>query len=396
MIPDWHKKENRILHRSFISDIKGMTLVDMAIALLVIGLLAAPAIKAYDLWRVQKAEGRTYESLYTIKKAIANFYYQNNRYPCPADLTLGVDDPNYGAEPALPCDGALAAGAGTPDAILAGGVPFVTLNIPSVYTLDGWSNKITYVVTREQAVTVPMPTAGGKITVKGVRNTEADVCDTAESDFAGGNGHFVLISHGPRGVGAYNAEGNLVQACDPATVEGRNCDYMIDSEFLHHNCSKSDDILNGGYFDDIIDYQASIPTQIWNYTAPNDNDIASNAGYIGINNDAPGVELDVNGNVKTRTDATDPLKKGNVNAEEFCDTSDANCMPPVKIGGFDAQMNCNTHTNGGAIIGIGNNAVNCDLPFIDPSLPDVGCPAGEFVTGFSGGQCLCSGGGQCQ
>ena len=149
-----HKKN----HIKTLKNECGFTLIDLAIATLVIGLLVAPLVTQYKNHLADK-EFETVDTFFTdSKSAIDQYYFTNEKYPCPADPALGPNDANYGVadctNPPLAGSGIQAIvdagvdndGAGGDDIILKGAIPFKDLLMKVEDTLDPYGNKFNYAV----------------------------------------------------------------------------------------------------------------------------------------------------------------------------------------------------------------------------------------------------------
>jgi len=96
-----------------------------------------------------------------------------------------------------------------------GAVPVRTLNIPDDFSGDAWANRITYAVTESMATDGLYDRTQGAISViDSAGNSVINPVDSA---------HYVLVSHGFDGAGAYVMEGVVGSACDAATLDGENC-----------------------------------------------------------------------------------------------------------------------------------------------------------------------------
>ena len=382
-----------------------MTLLDMAIALLVISILMAPTLYTYNRWRLNEITNVTEENVeLSVKQAIDEFFFSEGRYPCPSNITLPPDDPLYGVEncPAQ----------GTPPFnldVLQGGVPFATLKIPSSMALDGWSNRLLYAVTQVQAnPNIPgntpnfnFPANGGRIRVSGVPQEIDPVTNVRVCDFgAGTNGaygtanHYVTMSYGEQAMGAYNAEGRLVQACPAGgtSADTENCDG--DTDFWHQTCSHNT-AAGAGAFDDFLYVGAQMPTDTWMTSKGNDEDIITSDQFVGIGKITPGVTLDVTGNI--RVEATgEEGKNGQVRSDRLCNNNAyvwggnsyaMTCFSPSLIAGNDPNMRCAAEAT--AMSGVAYNRANCTATYIPQR--QSACPANQLVTGItSTGQVICS------
>lgn len=123
----------------------GFTLLELAIVLIISGLLLAAAVViAMPILR-QAQMTQTNAKLANIARAIDFYATQNYRVPCPADPNIADANPGYemGYNPAnMPT---YTAGCGG-DEKWVGIVPYKTLNIPVDWIKDAWGHYITYAV----------------------------------------------------------------------------------------------------------------------------------------------------------------------------------------------------------------------------------------------------------
>ncbi len=145
----------------------GFTLVELAISLLIIGLLLAGILGPMSTRIEQKERQSTQEILNDIQESLIGFAIMNGRLPCP-----DTDSPANGVE--NDCT------ASTPP--VEGVLPWVTLGVPSE---DSWGNNFIYQVTRVFADTTD-GTLCGTATV-GVSFELCSVGDITINDHAGGS-----------------------------------------------------------------------------------------------------------------------------------------------------------------------------------------------------------------
>lgn len=366
------------------SNERGMTLIDMSVALIVIGLLAVPLIHSYNIWQREKVAGDTFTGFLESNRAITDFYFEKRRYPCPARLDIGPGDAAYGVEN---CTATTDFGN-----VRHGAVPFVTLKMSESSTLDGYKNKIGYTVTKTQtaaAATFPP----GEIILEQFEQPGLNQCNRAQVVSPSTTAHFVLISFGSNGTGANTLNGTAVRACpnpDPSnpnwTQETINC--TIDDRVFLETCAVSD-VEGQTYYDDKVYPQITEPSRIWDYSALTDEDISSNPGSVGINNPNPQYHLDVVGNVKTDARSGSATQTGNVNAGAICDVNGQNCFNPTIISGTDPAMNCNNTATNTGMVGIASARARCSATYV--SGVSGSCPTGQYMTGLTaGGQIICS------
>ncbi|MGB4106493.1 MAG: type II secretion system protein [Alphaproteobacteria bacterium] len=357
--------------KKLLNDQSGMTLIDVAIAMVILGLIAVPMIGQYREWKYEKEKGTTTGNYAAINKAIADYYFENNIYPCPADPTLGPGDLTYGDS-----DCAAAAVPGSPG-VLIGAVPLATLKIPVETNLDGWSNKITYAVTTAMTDTVTwLPATLGALTVQG-RLPSATQCGGAIGTIQS-NAHYALVSHGPTGTGAFTAQGNPREACPAAgdSADAENC--IPNNVFVDEECMASDGADN--FYDDLIFAEDSIPSRIWEDALEADpTDIISSAERVGINTQDPQATLHVVGNIKAEQS----------DANSICDESGAGCFRAGMIGGADPMMKCSSSpaATSSAMSGISEARAKCQSGYTAAKLV---CASGKLIKGMdSDGGLIC-------
>ena len=397
----------------------GLTLIDTAIIMMVIGVLMVPFLQSRSLELKRESILETPGTINQVKDAIDAYYFEtgNRHYPCPADPTISQYDPlgnpnaNYGIEDrdaAYPvnaanpgqtkayCNPALLDPTGT---VYIGAVPYVELELEHDQTLDPFQNKLTYAVSAHQTDPATM-TANGSVTIlsKFARNSNCQTAlDTNGIPFDEPNDatnvHMAIFSTGRAGQGAFNTNGNNVQAC-PAGAnlqeDSENCDN--DTIFVMDTCLRSEN-AGANYYDDIMvatqtsNTFTAVPSLIWDdLTDP--NNMGSEIGYIGINEDSPQYEIDVSGNLFTEKVYSDPHKVGNVYAGKYCDenTNNLDCFDAASIAGDDPNMKCTGQTG---MKGIQYAGTKCSdsLSMVKSS----SCANGEKAIGFkSNGEVLCS------
>ncbi len=218
-----------ILYKSYRT---GFTLLELAIVLVVLSLLAAGimALLAQDTRRAKAMELEA--RLEAVHDALLAFRRLNDRLPCPADATLAVGSADFGVEAATPgtCTG------GAPEAnfddgsnTVGGVLPVKSLGLPDTHMFDPWGGRLTYAVdiraTEAAAFTTygPADTTIGSIQVNdgsgNARTTQAVA---------------VIVSHGANGHGAYQLNGTRKSIGSTNSSEQLNC---------HCNASAADDVF---------------------------------------------------------------------------------------------------------------------------------------------------------
>ena len=119
------------------------TLVEMAVVLVIIGLVISGLLVSLSAQVEQKSFHETETTLDNIKEALLGYAMANGRFPCPAATpgtgVTAVESPTNAATAGVACTNSL-----------NGYVPGVTLGItptdPNGYVLDGWNNPIRYAI----------------------------------------------------------------------------------------------------------------------------------------------------------------------------------------------------------------------------------------------------------
>ena len=88
----------------------GFTLIEMAVAMMILGVFLAGAGHMYTLYMKNKAMTQTQQAISNVTAALAAFKNVRGRYPCPAPLKELRTNVNYGHE--VDCSGAPPAAAG--------------------------------------------------------------------------------------------------------------------------------------------------------------------------------------------------------------------------------------------------------------------------------------------
>src|SRR6185436_8763950 len=153
---------------------EGFSLIEVAIGLMIIGLISAPMLIEYAAWKNRQLVILTNGNGGTVIAGLKKYALNNGCYPVPSnpgvtgtsattgleavtragcvDLTvvqlaaIPVCTTNATVVCKAPCTaGSVTCAAGTP-LILVGDVPFATLGLPKQYIIDGFNRKFTYAV----------------------------------------------------------------------------------------------------------------------------------------------------------------------------------------------------------------------------------------------------------
>lgn len=218
----------------------GFSLIELAVVLVIIGLLIGGGIAALDATTEQTRRADQRRQLEHVREALYGFAMSRGRLPCADTDGDGVEDYDGSA-----CD----AGAGY------GGVPWVTLGVGR---RGAWGNPLYYAVTTNTSGSIedyaddPAP-EDSSFALDAVANL--DIYD----DDPGAGGALiaedvpaVVVSFGPQGDQVWTAAGRVDCGSSPppgfSDSELENCD--DDTSFVDAGYRTSDDAK--GRFDDLL------------------------------------------------------------------------------------------------------------------------------------------------
>lgn len=366
----------------------GHTLLEMALVMVVASIMVMGYVGYYVDYRKAEARRHTIDAIETIHSAIKQFSQLHERYPCPASPTAIRGDANFGREDCSGTSIAVASavgvdrdGDGTDDEVLIGAIPFEDLFVNRELvpltladTLDGWGNRLTYGVTRLLVDTATYRKDSGAITVMDEYNKPLHI--------PADNRHYILLSHGPNGVGAYAADGTRADSCTsivaPPTVPPTMTTPLNERE----NCDGDTIFMSGlrrdseyASYDDTLRSYIVQDKNLWRAVGP---DMAANTNLgnvainLGVSTGAPEEKLHVMGHIRTSS----------VNADSICGIAGDpdTCMPVDVLSGTRSEMLCN---NSEAVARIANNRLRDFCVGYRPARPAVICPPGQIMTGYN-------------
>ena len=255
---------------------RGFSLVEMALVLLIVGLLAAVFLPATNTFLDNSRRKETRAKLEALEQAMVRFVMANRRLPCPADGDLPPGNANQGLELA-------AGGACTALALTNGVVPWRNLGLSQADATDAWGTIVSYRVWGGAAVgpttltgntgpgtgmdmTGLDPTNAGAVnswlSTRGFRACNAAACAVGSAaeltSKVNGNGvAYFLISHGPNRFGGFSADGNYLgtsvgappgplENINRSTVPLRSAspnDFYVDADFAENPAAYYDDLV---------------------------------------------------------------------------------------------------------------------------------------------------------
>ena len=403
---------------------EGFSLLELSMVIIITGFIIAGAAQYYQIYLRQSKDAETFEDIQLIRTAVAEYYTNHGRYPCPTDPSLPYDDPNYGLEMcpgrnvagvAVPnlaldaCWGRLCRvesersvdldGDGTddPQAVLVGGFPYrqmlremdvdptdidptdgidmmpVDYDFPGEQTLDSFANKFVYAVTETMTDQTTYNNNMGAVTIK----DEFDESLVEPPDTA----HYAVVSLGENGRGAYNIYGNLVgQDCDPSTVpatyDPMNPSEVSQASIEYENCNSDSVFVSAlkneeqgdSFNDDMVGFEVWAATELWSPSPVNPVHIYNiNVGNVGVGVIDPAERFDVEGDIQ----ASDVL------AQQICDLSTGlACFDASAIGGQIADGEGMSCPAGSIMTGIELGGPICEEILPATTSFTGSCPAG--------------------
>ncbi len=228
----------------------GFTLIELCIAMVIVGLFVAAAVQAYVVYDQKLKAERMNTLMLTVDDAIEDFYAAYERLPCPAPVNGSTAGNGFNQEDCSGGHGIIEVAGTNGGRVLIGKYPAATLGLDSTKMKDVYGNYLTYAVTKEAAID------GGE--VPGQINLIEEGIDQNASSLTAGqviiiNDHtdvqYVVISQGETGVGAFAFDGSITEACDGTQKETENCDYN-DATFI--SSVRSDVISSDEFYDDRV------------------------------------------------------------------------------------------------------------------------------------------------
>lgn len=236
----------------------GFTLVEMAVVLVIVGLVLAGILSTFQTQMASAKIRETRQSLLDIRESLQAFALINGRLPCPADpvlanTTVGAGQESIGAVSGLCLR-------------VNGVIPWATLGVKE---LDAWGGRFSYSVTDSSAAgggparfarrpPNPAPCTGQNTAVT------FGLCSTGSIEVqatAGGAALFVaavIVSHGSNRRGSFNPAGGVrIAGALGDELENANSNTAVngalDVLFINKPFVYDQNPYAAAYFDDLVE-----------------------------------------------------------------------------------------------------------------------------------------------
>ncbi len=247
---------------------RGFSLLELSIVMAIVSVVAVLGLEMANQLIARRAYSETQAKLERIDAAVMKFYKVHQRLPCAAYVSdNGIENGDCTiltwviAKP-----------------VIFGDVPYATLNLQFEDTIDGYGNRINYVVSRQLALD---PTTGGadnfnaspaaiEVRTGQLQQPCTTSCSVLADPYASPvtGAAYLIFSNGADGRGARNRVGNQAKPCYAAStdvrIDSQNCyrgsaDLDVfssrtswENEALYYDSRHNPGLNPNNYFDDIV------------------------------------------------------------------------------------------------------------------------------------------------
>ena len=128
---------------------KAFTMLEMSVVILILGIILIGTINFQIFTDKKSKENITTDKIARIEQAIREYFIENEKLPCPSDLTLSSTNTSYGEELRTSDVCEAASSDFSSNNLIYGGVPTKTLGLTDDYAVDAWNDRIAYVIVKE-------------------------------------------------------------------------------------------------------------------------------------------------------------------------------------------------------------------------------------------------------
>lgn len=403
----------------------GYTLVEIVLAILVLGFFIAAAIPLYDHYMDKTRQVETLVEKNRIDNALKSFLSVRGRYPCPARYDASPDEADYGVSticensPILPgnCSGGLCfeqgqrtftiGGNSVTPKVVRGAVPFRTLGLEEDDSLDEYGGRFSYAVTDILTNKELFLNSRGAIEIR-------DDNEGAPNSLVNppGSAHYFVFSHGPDSIGAYSREGDLIADCNGPMSDNENCNTSIaHPSAVYRHTPRSDQAIvdansvllmnptqladSNNHYDDYAQFIGIGMQPLWEYRE-NNNTVTDSInlhtsvedGTVIIGNDQeipstvdPDVKVLVEGIVRTSPAPAPTPAAAETESRQICGRVGVSpdCMETALLAAPETDprsLKCDEI--GKTPQAIERSRIRC----IDITDPALNCPTGQAMTGI--------------
>lgn len=263
----------------------GYSLIQVAFALLILGIVTATFVQLYSNYRTQSDFVTTYNRVQTVTQRIQEYKQTTGVYPCPAGIALLRTAGNYGqasncADKVTIANGACSADGicirtttrdVNPDAavttiqtirVRVGAIPFRELQLEEKDTFDAYGSRLVYALTEDM----------GDLATFNDKKAGIDVVDLQGNQLTsqGGSASFFVLSQGTNRAGAFSSisgtQGSPCPAINLQPDDSWNCPAPNPNARFVTGYASAGATVNG--YDDITEYFSAAEDKLWRRITP--------------------------------------------------------------------------------------------------------------------------------